>query len=212
MCRLLAVKDRRPVTMAPYLASFAAMARSSREYQGDGWGCAWREGSSWRLYRSVTPIWEDNLSRFGEARLFVAHARSAFRNEGVAVENNMPFVAAPLAFAFNGELHGVRIREDGRIGAEKLFNTVRRLTNGSVADGLAKAARVIRRRTAYVRAMNVLLSDGERIYLHTYFQEQPQYFTMHVARQDGRLAVCSEPLPVEDAWRPIPNDTQEVFG
>jgi len=212
MCRLLAVKDSRPFEIPPVLASFAEMARRSREYQGDGWGCAWHDGAAWRLHRSVTPIWEDDLERFGETRLMLAHARSAFRNEGIRVENNMPFLDGRLAFVFNGELHGVRIREKGRIGAEKLFNTIVRFTNGSVADGLARAARVIRRRTAYVKAMNVLLSDGERIYLHSFFSEQPEYFTMHVARGNGHLVICSEPLSLKTGWRPLPNDTLEAFG
>jgi predicted glutamine amidotransferase len=211
MCRLIAVKDRRPFAMSPILASFAEMAHRSREYQGDGWGCAWHDGHGWQLHRSVTPVWADDLARFGATRLLLAHARSAFRNEGIQVENNMPFIEDRLAFAFNGELHGVRIREAGRIGAEKLFNTIRRVTNGSVADGLAKAAKVIRRRSAYVRAMNVLLSDGETIYLHSFFSEQPEYFTMHVARSNGRLVICSEPLPVEAGWQPLPNDTLEAF-
>jgi len=71
---------------------------------------------------------------------------------------------------------------------------------------------VIRRRTAHVRAMNVLLSDGERIYLHSFFSEQPEYFTMHLARTNGRLAICSEPLSLETGWQPLPNDTLEAFG
>jgi glutamine amidotransferase len=212
MCRLLAVKDRTPFAIAPVLRAFAAMARTSREYQGDGWGCAWRDGIGWNAYHSLTPVWDDDVRRFGETSLLVAHARSAFRNEGIVVENNMPFAAGGLVFAFNGELHGVRIREDGRIGAEKVFNTIRRLTNGDLRAGLERAAAVICARSRYVRAMNVVLSDGERILAHSSFAERPEYFTVHVAARDGRVAVCSEPLPGEDGWRPMDNGATEVFA
>lgn len=212
MCRLLAVKDRRPFAIAPLLDAFAAMAKSSPEYQGDGWGCAWRDGTGWRVYHSLAPVWDDDLRGLGETSLLVAHARSAFRNEGIVVENNMPFAAGGLVFAFNGELHGVRIRETGRIGAEKVFNTIRRLTGGDLRAGLSRAAAVIRARSRYVRAMNVVLCDGERIVAHSSFAERPEYFTVHVAARDGRVAVCSEPLPGEDDWRPMDNGATEVFA
>lgn len=212
MCRLLAVKDRQPFAIAPLLDAFAAMAKSSPEYQGDGWGCAWRDGTGWRVYHSLAPVWDDDLRGFGETSLLVAHARSAFRNEGIVVENNMPFAADGLAFAFNGELHGVRIRETGRIGAEKVFNTIRRLTSGDLRAGVARAAAVIRARSRYVRAMNVVLCDGERIVAHSSFAERPEYFTVHVAARDGRVALCSEPLPGEDGWRPMDNGATEVFA
>ncbi len=212
MCRLLAVKDRQPFAIAPLLDAFAAMAKSSPEYQGDGWGCAWRDGTGWRVYHSLAPVWDDDLRGFGETSLLVAHARSAFRNEGIVVENNMPFAADGLAFAFNGELHGVRIRETGRIGAEKVFNTIRRLTSGDLRAGVARAAAVIRARSRYVRAMNVVLCDGERIVAHSSFAERHEYFTVHVAARDGRVALCSEPLPGEDGWRPMDNGATEVFA
>ncbi len=211
MCRLLAVRAGEPFPVAPWLERFAAMARASREYQGDGWGCAWREGGAWHTYHSVTPVWLDGLRGFGQTSVLVAHARSAFAGSEVRVEHNMPFLAGPLAFAFNGELRGVRLREEGRIGAETLFNTIRRLTNGDLATGLARAARVVRSRTAYVRAMNVVLCDGERIAAHSEFSEEPEYFTLHVARRGELAAVCSEPLPGDD-WSPLPNGALEVIG
>ncbi|RPJ85234.1 MAG: hypothetical protein EHM13_01710, partial [Acidobacteria bacterium] len=116
MCRLLALTAAAPFAIPDHLRLFADVARTSREYQGHGWGCAWYEADAWHTYHSILPIWEDDLSVFGEARILMAHARSAFRDEGIAVENNMPFLASPLAFIFNGELRGVRIAEKGRTG------------------------------------------------------------------------------------------------
>ena len=211
MCRLLAIKDRAAFAIAPHLRSFAAMARASREYQGDGWGCAWDDGRGWQSYHSLAPVWEDDVSKFGDARLLLVHARSAFRNEGICVENNMPFLADGVAFAFNGELHGVRIREEGRIGAEKVLNTIRRMTNGDLAAGIAHASATIRARTGYVRAMNIVLCDRTRILAHCEFGEMPDYFTMHVARGEDHVAVCSEPLAGLGPWRPLANRTLEVF-
>ena len=69
----------------------------------------------------MRPIWEDDWRPPGRTTLLLAHARSAFRDEGIRVENNMPFHDGERGFIFNGELRGVRIRERGRIGAEKVY-------------------------------------------------------------------------------------------
>ena len=107
MCRLLAVRSQNPFDPRDYLTRFAFIARNSKEYQGHGWGCSWLAGGGWNTYRNVCPVWDDGLSRFGRTTLLLAHARSAFRDEGVAVENNMPFTDGRTVFIFNGELHGV---------------------------------------------------------------------------------------------------------
>jgi hypothetical protein len=106
----------------------------------------------------------------------------------------------------------VRIREEGRIGAEKVFNTIRRLAEGDLAAGLASATALIRARTRYVKAMNIVLADGKWIFVHSSFGEQPGYFTVHVLRGNGRVVVCSEPLPGEEIWQPLANGALEVFS
>ncbi len=211
MCRLLAVKAAEPFEIATYLARFAEVARASTEYQGDGWGCAWRRDGEWQLLRSVRPIWEECRVDLGTTSFLIAHARSAFDSLGPLIEHTMPFVAGPLAFAFNGELRGVRLQAPGRIGAEKLFNVVRRVANGDLGHALARAAALVRSRSEYVRAMNVLLADGERLHVHSFFSEQPDYFTLHARREAGRAVVCSAPLAGDGDWRPLANGTQEVF-
>ena len=159
MCRLLCVHSQRPFAIEPHLDVFAAIARDSREYQGHGWGCAWLEDGQWRLHHDIRPVWEDRLDRFGETTLLLAHARSAFRDEGICVDNNMPFDDGRHVFIFNGELRGVRIREQGRIGAEKVFNYVKRFDRGDMHEALERGLSVIEKRTRYVRAMNVILAS-----------------------------------------------------
>lgn len=212
MCRLLAVKGAGPFEIAPYLERFAAAARASREYQGDGWGCAFLHDGAWQLYRSTNPIWDDAARSLGDTTLLLAHARSAFDTQGPRIEHTMPFVAGRLAFAFNGELRGVRLRAAGRIGAEKLFTLVRGLANGDPGRALARAAALVRSRSEYVRAANVVLSDGARLWVRSEFVEQPDYFTLHVAERRGRVAVCSERLVGEGEWRAVANGAQEVFA
>lgn len=211
MCRLLAVKTRDgAVDTADLLTRFAAMSRASREYQGDGWGCAWWDGERWARYRTVTPIWNDDLSRFGRQTMFLAHARSAFRNEGIEEANNMPFIAGEAAFVFNGELRGVRIAEEGRIGAEKLFNLFRRISPRDTG-GWRHAVATISARIRYVRAMNFIHATPRELVVASRFNEDARYFTMAVRRAEGSVMVCSEPLEGLDGWAPVPNGTVETI-
>ena len=212
MCRLLAVKSLRPFEVAEHLRPFATIARTRREFQGHGWGCATLdEQGQWRLYHHIRPVWEDDLGQFGRTRLLIAHARSAFRDEGIAVENNMPFTDGRAVFAFNGELRGVRIREAGRIGAERVFNYIRRLDRGDLNFALRRAVDLIPKRSRYVRAMNIILSDGARVLVSSQFNEDVDYFTMHFRTRDDGFIVCSDPYPGEKGWRPIDNRSVRVL-
>ena len=213
------VRSPRPFETEGYLARFAEICRGNRIYQGHGWGLALRREGRWIHYKNLTPIWEDRLAGFGRTELLAVHARSAFRDEGIVVENNMPFSDGELVFIFNGELRGVRIKVPGRIGAEKIFNFIRRFRHGDSPIGsdedtrireedtriaLTRAVGLIAKRSDYIRAMNILMTDGRRIYIHGRFGEDPDYFTLHY-RSDHRItAVCSEPLD-EVGWSTLPN-------
>ena len=207
MCRLLFARAETPFPMSELLSSLAELSRASPEYQGHGWGCAWIEDGGWRLYRDIRPIWEADLDRFGYSRLLLAHARSAFRDEGIRVENNMPFSDGESVFIFNGELRGVRIRSEGRIGAEKIYNYIRRFDRGDKCAATRKAVDIIKKRSAYVRAMNLILSDGDQSCLASSFGENPAYFQLHQRQRNGLYLVCSQPFPGESGWSPIANDT-----
>jgi len=211
LCRLLLVQSKKSFEIGPYLKKFAAISKNSREYQGHGWGCSYLQKGEWMHYKNIQPVWEDELNSFPETTLLLAHARSAFQDEGIVIENNMPFYDDRYVFIFNGELHGVRIQTEGRIGAEKIFNTIRRFDRGDMLSALTRGIMVINKRTRYIRAMNLILSDKKMIYLATQFNEDPDYFTMYIKQSEGSLTVCSEPYPNETRWKKIPNHTIEGF-
>ncbi len=235
MCRLLAISSEEEFSIAEHLWTFAYISRTSSEYQGHGWGCSvWRDGQ-WDIYRSVKPIWEDDLDRFGKTTRLLVHARSAFRDEGIVVENNMPFDRSPYVFIFNGELHGVRVKSEGRIGAEKIFNYILRMNNVSLKTGsdmspgdkasaekaaasdapllppLKRAMGIIEKQSRFIRAMNVIVADEDHFYLNTMFNDAPNYFSMHRKREADKLILCSMPYPNELGWERIRNRTVEVY-
>ena len=211
MCRLLTVRSEKPFAIMPHLGKFADIAKNSKEYQGHGWGCYYRDESGlWKFHRNINPIWEDDLSRFGSTKLLVAHARSAFEDRDIVIENNMPFFDGRTVFIFNGELRGVKIREQGRIGAEKIFNFIRRLDRGDTLKALEKAVNIIKGRTRYIRGMNIIMVNEGGIFGSSFFNEDKQYFTMWY-REGVELIICSEPYPSEKKWHSIANNSVRVW-
>ena len=207
MCRLLTVKSRTPFSVRPHLESFAHIAENNKEYQGHGWGCAWLDDNGeWQFYRNIMPVWKDDFGRFEDTRLLVAHARSAFEDRDIVVENNMPFSDGRTVYIFNGELRGVKIREDGRIGAEKIFNYIRRFDKGNTLQALSKATAIIKKRTRHIRGMNIIMVNETGIFVSSYFAEDESYFTMSY-REGDDLIICSDPYPSENNWQNIANDS-----
>lgn len=221
MCRILALRSSVPLDATPFLEAFARRCRASKEFQGDGWGVAWWDGEAWRSWRAVTPIWDTELPPLPRSGLWLAHARSAFRNEGVVVENNMPFVEGTLAFAFNGELRGVRLQAPGSTGAWRLFHLLRRFASTArLGEALGRLDAVVTSRSDYVRALNMVVSDGDQVWINSRFGEDPEYFTLWSAVAEtvsGTLEVAaSEPLDLGDAtsvsWTPVAQGATVELG
>jgi glutamine amidotransferase len=217
MCRLLAVRsvDGNYFKITDHLVKFSVIARESREYQGHGWGCAYRKNGKWELYRSIQPIWEDNLQKFGQTNILIVHCRSAFRDEGIRVENNMPFADSDQIFIFNGELQGVKIKEKGRIGAQKIFNFIRRfhLKNLNFREAFKKAIMIIERRSSYIKAMNCIIADEEKVYYCCFYNENREYYSLKRRLNSKISIICSDPYPGEgEEWREIKNRELGVFA
>ena len=212
MCRLLLVKSAGRFAIAEQLQRLAFIAKHSKEFQGHGWGCAYLEDGAWKHYKNIQPIWLDKFEQFGETTLLLAHARSAYKDEGISVENNMPFYDDHRVFIFNGELRGVRISEAGRIGAEKIFNFIKRFDHGKMLDALKRGVDVIEKRTRYIRAMNIILAGMEEICVASIFNEDPEYFTMRFTTDGGKLVIASEILPGNECWERVDNRTVRSFS
>ena len=211
MCRLLYIKSREKFSTKENLQKFAAVAKKSKEYQGHGWGCAYLVNGEWKYYKNVNPIWEDDFSKFEDTTLLAVHARSAFQDKDIYVENNMPFYDDNYVFIFNGELRGVKIKAEGRIGAEKIFNYIKRFDKGVLKDTVEKGTDIIDKRSEYIKAMNIILCDKEKAVVSSIFNEEEEYFTMCYQKTDDRIVICSDPLE-EGEWTNIENRTTMEFA
>jgi predicted glutamine amidotransferase len=212
MCRLLAVRDETSFDVVAVLKPFAKLSKKSKEFQGHGWGFSYiDEEGTWQHYKNIKPIWEDNLEGFGRSTFLIAHARSAFEDKDIVVENNMPFMDDKFIFIFNGELRGVKIKEEGRIGAEKIFNFIKRFNERKPAEMLEKGTRLIQKRSKYVRALNIIMTDRKKVFVTNIFNEEPEYFQMYYKVLGKRIMVCSDPFPTETDWEKVETNKVVTF-
>ena len=212
MCRLLCVRASKPFGIQDHLTRFARIAKNSPEDQSHGWGCAWLSNRKWVIYRSIAPVWEDDTPFAARSECLIAHARSAYRNEGIVLENNMPFFDGTRIFVFNGELQGVRIRMDGRIGAEKVFNLIKRFDYGDMPSAIETAFKTLDAKSRYVRAANLIVAEADRTCLGTWFKENPDYFQMHQKHVDGTFILSSAPYEDDSGWTAVANGTVKQLG
>jgi glutamine amidotransferase len=211
MCRLLYVRSKNRFLIKDHLQKFAKIAKNSKEFQGHGWGCAYLKDGQWKNYKNIKPIWEDDLSLFGNSNLLIAHARSAFNDQDISVENNMPFINDDFIFVFNGELHGVKIKEAGRIGAEKIFNFIMRFNKGDISEAISKGIAIIKMRSRYVKAMNLIIADKKSAYVSSDFSEDPDYFTLHYQESADKVIISSEMYSTEGKWQKMKTKTVRAF-
>lgn len=182
MCRFLMLRASEPgasFETAELVRQFRDRCEHSREFQGHGWGAAFKANDRWHRTKSLLPIWQDEPAIPNRLDFLILHARSAFRDEGIEIQNNMPFYREERIFVFNGELRGVRLRLPGRIGAEKIFHLIERQNRGHLGEVLEEVDAILAAKSQYVRALNVGLTDGERIHAWCRYNESPEYFTLH---------------------------------
>lgn len=211
MCRLLFVQNKNEFSISEHLTKFASIAKNSKEYQGHGWGCSYLVNGEWIHYKNIKPIWKDDIEQFGNSSRLIVHARSAFENRDIVVENNMPFYDDKYVFIFNGELRGVKIKTDGRIGAEKIFNFIKRFDKDGMEDALPKGINVIDKRSSYIRAMNIIIAEKNKVHYSSLFNEDAEYFQMYYKQSKDELIICSEVYPNETGWNNIDNNSNGVF-
>ncbi len=211
MCRLLFVQNKKEFGISEHLSNFSIIANSSREYQGHGWGCSYLVNDKWIHYKNINPIWEDDLEQFPNSKRLIVHARSAFEDKDIIIENNMPFNDDKYIFVFNGELRGVKIKADGRIGAEKIFNFIKRFDKDCMEKALPKGVEIVNKRTSYIRAMNIIIAEKDKVHYSSLYNEDEEYFQMHYKINDEELIICSEVYPNESGWSKINNNSSGVF-
>lgn len=210
MCRFLLVKSEKKINPQELLNQFAAMCQKSRapddDWQGDGYGIAWKERGQWKLTKSLLPIWKDkdSFSKIPTTNLLVVHARSAgFPQHKGNIDYNQPYLDGSLCFVFNGLIRGVTIQRKlkGEIGAQKIFNLiVEELDSGKPDEVLKTVDKLIVENSKKITGLNIGLVKDNRFYALCRYDGNKDYFSLHYAKDDEVTLLCSEPIGKYD-WK-----------
>lgn len=191
----------------------------------DGWGVGWWDPSvrpEPARYRTEAPMWTDrsfrSVAEIVHASAITAAVRSATPPSPIVDTGNAPFSSGPWLFSLNGfvtcfrgevgeELrrsvsHHRAIGIEGTTDSEVLFALVLdRLDEGcSPAEALDEVTGQVLSRTE--GRVNLLLSDGDRIYATTCGNS---LFTLQgTGLAAGGVLVVSEPLDDDPGWTAVP--------
>jgi predicted glutamine amidotransferase len=216
MCRFLMIKSASPVIPREFLEPFAELAERSPapdgDPQADGWGISWTDESGlWQARKFTEPIWESapRFVEFPGSRSICIHARSAsapgLKND---VDFNQPFVDGRYAFVFNGFLEGISLPfpVPGRIGSQKIWELVRaRLSDAGGRQSLAEVHGLLNRRSRRVQALNMGLSNADKLYALCQYDGHEDYYRSRVYDSPELRMICSGPL-AGFAFLPAPVD------
>jgi glutamine amidotransferase len=78
-------------------------------------------------------------------------------------------------------------------------------------EALTRGTEIIRKRSKYIRAMNIIIAERERSYVASFFNEDPDYFTLHYSHTSDKTMVASDPLPGHEHWEKVANETVKVI-
>lgn len=201
-------------------------------FNADGYGFGWYDRKETPAsYVNILPPWADvnlaTLARCLHSRLWVAHVRSATLPYSSSYSNNQPFTDQQFLFLHNGFLEDFTtlrrtIREfvqpeveasiRGTADSEYVFALVRHLLVDdpelSIEEALLASVRLLSEWAGDSKALlNILLSDGVRLYATRYACNDPcpsLYYTLDdEAFPNGQL-LASEPLSDSEFWQPVP--------
>jgi len=209
MCRFLLFKSQTLTNPQQILKAFSQMAKKSKafdgDWQGDGWGMSWLENNTWKSYKSVKPVWEDDMrgTLLFSSTIFLIHARSAsFPQHKNNEEYNQPFYNSNNAFVFNGLIKGVSLQLPGAIGSQKIWSLVqKKILTLSPEAVLKDTLRIITKNSQTVQAFNIGVSDRKNIYALCYYSNHPDYYSLHYSKTDECSIISSEPIEGFDFTR-----------
>ena len=212
MCRVFGCVAGEPVSIREELLEVANPIIRQSEDHDSGWGMAvYRraEGEEPLLVRFPEPAFAD--AEFHDAtslrgRIFNVHVRRATMG-GLALENSHPFALGNYSFSHNGTiLHFPRLLEPGvkpprgQTDSEHFFNFLMRDLDPGDVPGSLRRALVHTIELSPFSGLNVLFSDGERLYAY-----RLGVFELHWLARPGQLLVASERI-TRERWHSVQQD------
>ncbi len=139
----------------------------------------------------------------GERLIVIGHVRRASKGMPVGTQWSHPFVETrdgrTWAFAHNGGIEHFPFRADeGLIDSQRLFRILLGSLDGPGPDAVAAAVRTtvedVRREYDGYSGLNLLFTEGERLYAFREYSKQAGYYTLFYDDLGEAVVVCSQPI------------------
>lgn len=222
MCRLLGIKDFDIAAHRGLLDSFLALAEKGKTLAEDppghldGWGIGWYRGGTAFVHKSGGSLRDERedyfqtLEKIGRSGVLIVHLRKSAWKQTSTARHAHPFADRYHLLAHNGTVRDYRellkdipgAGEDlsGALDTEVLFRYVIALSSGGMEAGFREAVSRIHKNNEY-SALNVLFSDGTKLFAFRDYRKYPEYYTLYRANLGGSGIVASEPLAPARGWR-----------
>jgi glutamine amidotransferase len=244
MCRLFDLYANKLVNV--YFSFFEAergFENLSREHS-QGWGIAWFDGYKWDLYKEPQSLHESNEAKRRIKNIhgiiiisYVGRATRGVRKR----ENTHPWLYKGYVFAHNGDADKEKLLNllsenhkdlEGETDSEVFFHLIVQETenSGEFIEGVRRAIARINSNNIYYTSLNFVASDGRKLYVLRYADEDLLYrYTLYYLKRpreglkidkisektaqlirmklttgEKAIIVASEKL-TEEEWDEIPN-------
>ncbi len=226
MCELFAVNAAHPVDVSHYLRTFFQHS----EQHPHGWGISWREGDEIVMHKEPvraidSPFMRELVSQPVMHTHLLAHIRLA--TCGVtAYENCHPFIhtdndGTEWMMVHNGTIFndalttGYDRHEAGDTDSERIILFLTDLLNAAELRygndlGLAERFEALNNaivQLSYGNKLNIILDDGEFLYVHTNTMAR----TLYMKRENGAAIFSTQALDDSTLWQPIPTAQLQVY-
>ena len=230
MCRLFGITHFDLSRHEALVERFCGLALSGAVMAGDppghldGWGLAlYREGKlmvhkSGGNLRDETEKLMGILQETPRSPVLVLHLRKSAWKSSSTARHAHPFHHGNVAFAHNGVVYGYeRLLPDVTVpGLEPdaldtevfFYHVMSGAQTRDLGEAFRASAGLIKREYRY-SALNVLFTDGLRLFAYRDFSKEPDYYSLFTARDKGSVCVSSEPLDGSLQWTPM--DKEELL-
>lgn len=229
MCRLLGIKDFDIRAHRTVLDAFLELAEKGKTLAEDppchldGWGIGYyRDGTAF-VHKSGRSILDEQkeyygtLEGIGRSRVLIVHLRKSAWKDTTSARHAHPFSDDSHILAHNGTIRDYKKLlndiPDGKktlsdaLDTEVFFRYIVSLSPGGMEPGFREAVSRIRRENEY-SSLNVVFSDGVKLFAYRDFRKHPEYYTLF--RSNAGI-ISSEPLAPLGDWRSMEREELAIL-
>ena len=195
----------------------------------DGFGLAWKNKRSFKLYKNYLPIWNDpnlvNVSKSVSSSLVIGNVRSATISENQGYQNTHPFVLENFCFSHNGYIKDFNVITKkkilkylnakftnlikGHTDSELIFILLMQLieTSKNITKSIKNLIEIIKEHFT-VSMLNFLITtydkNGKKFLFATRFSlglEAPSLF--YIKHKNEYVIISSEKLNNNNNWHNV---------